>query len=141
MKNCKEMFVLRTNTLFFYFIAACLTFGSAAHADDLTKRTIVKRANLGQAENMELIETVTESQPGAVVERHSHHGLEAVYVIQGSTIQSPDGKPVQLETGATMLNMRDVLHAGYKVIGNTSLKLFTVHVVDRNMPLYEPAPQ
>jgi hypothetical protein len=34
--------------------------------------------------------------------------------------------PMALPTGATLLNLHDVKHAGFKVVGDTSLKLFTV---------------
>jgi hypothetical protein len=34
---------------------------------------------------------------------------------------------------------RDALHGGFTVIGDTSLKLFTVHVVDKGKPLYDDA--
>jgi hypothetical protein len=34
------------------------------------------------------------------------------------------------------LNLRDVNHAGFRVVGDTSLKLFTVHIVDKGKPLY-----
>jgi hypothetical protein len=30
-----------------------------------------------------------------------------------------------------------VKHGGFTVVGDTPLKLFTVHVVDKNRPLYE----
>ena len=36
---------------------------------------------------MEVIGSVSEYQPGAEIRRHIHHGLEAVYVIQGAMIQ------------------------------------------------------
>ncbi|MFC6519202.1 hypothetical protein ACFQAT_04825 [Undibacterium arcticum] len=42
-----------------------------------------------------------------------------------------------LETGTPILNLRDVPHGGFKVIGDGSLKLFTVHVVDKDKPLYD----
>lgn len=42
-----------------------------------------------------------------------------------------------LATGTTVLNLRDVKHGGYKIVGDTSLKLFTVHIVDKGKPLYD----
>ena len=35
------------------------------------------------------------------------------------------------------MNLRDVLHGGYKVIGNKTIKLVTVHIVDKGKPLYD----
>jgi hypothetical protein len=40
-------------------------------------------------------------------------------------------------TGALLSNMPDVVHGGFKVVGNASLKAFSVYVVDRNKPLYD----
>jgi hypothetical protein len=52
-------------------------------------------------------------------------------------VQLPGKEPMPLATGLTLLNLRDVRHAGFKVVGETSLKLFTVHVVDKGKPLYD----
>jgi hypothetical protein len=35
------------------------------------------------------------------------------------------------------INLRDVPHAGFKVVGDKPLKLLTVHVVDKGAPLYD----
>lgn len=44
-----------------------------------------------------------------------------------------------LPAGATMLNLRDIRHAGFRIVGDNSLKLFTVHIVDKGKPLYDYA--
>ena len=44
-----------------------------------------------------------------------------------------------LPTGAAQINLRDARHGGFKIVGNQSLKLFTVHVVDKGKPLYDYA--
>jgi len=44
-----------------------------------------------------------------------------------------------LPTGATAMNLRDVMHAGVTVVGDVPLKLFTVHIVDKGKPLYDYA--
>jgi hypothetical protein len=44
---------------------------------------------------------------------------------------------VTLATATTVMNLRDVKHGGFKVVGDTSLKLFTVHIVDKGRPLYD----
>jgi hypothetical protein len=35
------------------------------------------------------------------------------------------------------LFLRDVEHAGFQVVSHESLKLFTMHVVDKGAPLYD----
>jgi hypothetical protein len=42
-----------------------------------------------------------------------------------------------LTTGAPILNLRDVVHGGFKVVGPGNLILFTVHTVDKGKPLYD----
>jgi hypothetical protein len=74
-----------------------------------------------------------------VVRAHAHHGVEVAYVVQGARFQVPGKEPGALITGATLMNLRDVKHAGFTVIGDTPLKLFTVHIVDKNKPLYDYA--
>jgi hypothetical protein len=41
--------------------------------------------------------------------------------------------------GQAGVNVRDVPHAGYKVIGDKTLKLLTVHIVDKGKPMTVPA--
>ena len=42
-----------------------------------------------------------------------------------------------METGAVVMNLRDVPHGGFRVVGQQPLELFTVHVVDKGKPRYE----
>ena len=63
-------------------------------------------------------------------------GMEVAYVLQGASIQVPGKDPATLAAGATLLNLRDIRHGGFKVVGEVPLKLFTVHVVDKGQPLY-----
>jgi quercetin dioxygenase-like cupin family protein len=115
---------------------------SLAYAQDLDpkNRKELKRTDL-TGTNMEVVLSTTEYQPGDSVARHIHHGVEAFYVIQGATIETPDGKQMQLKTGAGSMNLRDVPHAGFKVVGDSALKLVTVHVVDKGKPLYDAPPK
>ncbi|HSY29896.1 MAG TPA: cupin domain-containing protein [Burkholderiaceae bacterium] len=104
---------------------------------DSPQRVEQKRVDLSGAPGMEVIASTAEYKPGDVIDVHSHHGVEAAYVLQGASIQVPGKDPMTLATGTTLVNLRDVKHAGFKVVGDTSLKLFTVHVVDKGKPLYD----
>jgi quercetin dioxygenase-like cupin family protein len=104
---------------------------------DSPQRVEQKRTDLSGAPGMEVIASTAEYIPGQGVELHFHHGVEAAYVVQGARVQSPGQEARMLTTGATILNLRDVKHGGFKVVGDTSLKLFTVHVVDKGKPLYD----
>ncbi len=109
----------------------------AQTSSDSPQRVEQKRADVSGAPGMELIESIAEYRKGDRVDLHLHHGLEAAYVVQGTMIQ-PDGKdPVMQPTGTVLLNLRDAKHGGYRIVGDTPLKLFTVHVVDKGAPLYD----
>ncbi|MDO9314081.1 MAG: cupin domain-containing protein [Burkholderiaceae bacterium] len=118
----------------------CFGLGTGFFAQSLTdspQRVERKRSDLAGAPGMEVIVSTAEYQPGESIDLHLHHGPEAVYVIQGATVQAPGKEPSQIPTGASLLNQRGVKHAGFAVVGETSLKLFTVHIVDKGQPLYD----
>jgi quercetin dioxygenase-like cupin family protein len=118
---------------------ATLAFVSLAVAqEDLNPkhRQELKRENMAGT-NMEVVMSVVEVQPGELISRHIHHGEEAFYVLQGATLETPDGKQVKLATGAAAINHRDVPHGGVKVVGETPLRYLAVHVVDKGAPLYD----
>ena len=104
---------------------------------DSLQRKEQKRVDLVGAPGMEVITSISEYKEGEAIDLHFHHGIEAGYVIQGATVQSPGKDPAPLPTGASILNLRDVKHGGFKVVGATPLKLFTVHIVDKGKPLYD----
>jgi quercetin dioxygenase-like cupin family protein len=125
-------------------ISAVLLFGLgvatgqlAKPASDSPQRVEQKRTDLTGAPGMEVIASVAEYKPGDVIRAHTHHGVEAAYVVQGARVQLPGKEPTALLSGATLLNLRDVKHAGFTVVGDTPLKLFTVHIVDKDKPLYD----
>jgi quercetin dioxygenase-like cupin family protein len=114
-----------------------VSIGAAALADE-PKRTELKRADL-TGTNMEIVIAVLEVPPGASIAKHTHPGEEAVYVLEGATLQYPDGRQVTRPAGEAGVNVRDVAHAGYKVVGDKPLKLLTVHIVDKGKPMTVPA--
>lgn len=112
----------------FFIAAAC-----PAVAQQV-KRTELKRADL-TGTNMEVITAIVEAPPGVTIPRHFHHGEESFYVIQGGMLQLADGKHAELKTGSAGINAREVPHAGFTIVGNTPLILFTTHIVDKGRPL------
>ena len=104
---------------------------------DLPQRQELKRADLSSSPDMEVITSVSEFRKGETIPRHSHHGIETGYVLQGSMVQLPGKAATMMATGSSFMNLRDVPHAGFTVVGDQPLKLLTVHVVDKNKPLYE----
>lgn len=127
---------LRTG-LFFGAVAFGVAFAMAATAQDLPQRKELKRVDLSGAQNMEVVSSVSTFNPGDVFPRHLHHGVEAGIVVQGTMVQLPGQQPTMMATGAPILNLRDAVHGGFKVIGPGQLILFTVHTVDKGKPLYD----
>jgi len=117
--------------------AFAVAFASVAPAQDSAARKELKRADLSGAPGMEVISSITELKPGDEFPRHLHHGVEGGDVVQGSMIQMPGQAPTMLATGSPIFNLRDAVHAGYKVVGPGNLILYTTHVVDKGKPLYD----
>ena len=104
---------------------------------DLPQRQELKRADLTTSPNMEVITSISEIKKGEIIPRHYHHGIETGYVLQGTMVQLPGQAPTMMQTGSAIMNLREVPHAGFTVVGNQPLKLLTVHIVDKGKPLYE----
>ena len=104
---------------------------------DSPQRKEQKRTDLTGTPNMEVIASIVEIKPGESSNLHFHHGVEAFLVLQGAAIQAPGQEPSSLPTGLTSLNLRDIKHGAIKVLGDTPLKLLTVHIVDKDKPLYD----
>jgi quercetin dioxygenase-like cupin family protein len=121
-------------------VVVAAAFVGGVHAQDSANRKEMKRVDL-TGTKMEVILSTTEYQPGETIPRHIHHGEEAFYVLEGATVETPDGKQIQLATGAGSINLRDAPHAGFKVVGDKSLKVVTVHIVDKGAPLYDAPPK
>lgn len=111
----------------------------AAQLGDSPNRTELHRADLSGAPGMEVIASIVRVKPGESTPRHSHHGIESAYVVHGALVQYPGQPPQMLKTGSSIFNLRDVVHSGFKVVGPDTLVIYTVHVVDKGKPLYEPA--
>lgn len=111
----------------------------AANAQDLPFRKELKRADLSGT-NMEVITSISEIKPGDTSTLHVHHGEESFYVLEGGTIELPDGKQVPFPTGIAAVNVREVPHGAFKVVGDNTVKLLTVHIVDKGKPLYDKPP-
>jgi quercetin dioxygenase-like cupin family protein len=106
-----------------------------AHAEGI-KRTELKKADL-TGKDMDVIVSVIEVPPGESLARHIHPGEEVVYVLEGATLELPDGSRREFPAGAATINARGVPHAGVKVVGDKTLKMLNVHIVDKGKPMTE----
>jgi uncharacterized cupin superfamily protein len=113
---------------------------SVGYCQDSPYRKELKRADLSGT-NMVVITSINEIPPGQSSMLHIHHGEEAFYVIDGGTIELPDGKQVPLPAGVTNVNVRDVPHGAFKVVGDKPIKYLSVHIGDKEKPLYDAPKQ
>jgi uncharacterized cupin superfamily protein len=113
---------------------------SVGYCQDSPYRKELKRADLSGT-NMVVITSINEIPPGQSSMLHIHHGEEAFYVIDGGTIELPDGKQVPFPTGVTNVNVRDVPHGAFKVVGDKPIKYLSVHIVDKDKPLNDAPKQ
>jgi quercetin dioxygenase-like cupin family protein len=134
MKRTNPALVLSGALLFSLGLATGLT---AQTLTDSPQRKEQKRTDLTGTSNMEVIASIVEMKPGESSLLHVHHGVEAFHVLQGASIQVPGQEPSMLPTGLTALNLRDVKHGAFTVVGDTPLKYLAVHIVDKDKPLYD----
>ena len=106
-------------------------------AQDSPNRKEMRRADLSGAPGMEVILSVSEYKPGEAISKHFHHGVEAGYILEGGKVGAPGTAGTDLATGAPIMNLRDALHGGWTNVGASTIKLLTVHVVDKGKPLYD----
>jgi len=124
-------------SIFAALSAVTLLLSATAYSQDAPQRKELKRVDLSGAAGMEVVSSISEYKPGEMLARHTHHGVEAGYVVQGTMVQVPGQAATMMQTGAPILNLRDVPHGGFKIIGPGNLILFTVHTVDKGKPLYD----
>jgi len=113
-------------------------FAATAMAQESTRR-IISRTDI-EGTNLEMVLMETLLPPGSTSPRHTHPGDEAYYIVDGGTIQMPGKDPVAREPGNAGINKRDVPHAGYTVVGDKTIKMINVYVVDKGKPIQIPAP-
>jgi uncharacterized cupin superfamily protein len=117
-------------------IASAVVMTCTAYAQESAGRKELKRGDL-TGTNMEVVISIVETKPGEMIARHIHHGEEAFYILEGATAELPDGKQVPFSSGNAAINVREVPHGGIKIVGDKTLKLLTVHIVDKGKPLYD----
>ena len=83
--------------------------------------------------------TLLTVAPNAPIPRHSHPGIEMIYIIEGEATLTMEGKPdTLLKAGDSILVPTGVVHGGKN--GDKPSKIITTHVVDKSKPLSTPAP-
>lgn len=118
---------------------ALVCIGGGAMAQEI-KRTELGRSPVSGDDTREIIMQLVEFPPGATSPRHFHNGEESFYVLEGGAVQVPGKEPRERLAGEKGINARGAAHAGYTVVGDKTIKILSVYVVDKGKPLQEPAP-
>ncbi len=101
------------------------------------KRTLIKQTD-GPADGYATIEMRIEIDPGAVVARHTHPGIESGYVAEGGIELTIDGQgPLRLAAGDGFQVPTRVPHGGPN--GPAKTVVISTYVVEKGKPLASPA--
>ena len=122
-----------------HLLACMLAITSLAQAQpaEPVKRTPLQKVEL-PGDRLVAIQALVEVAPNAMVERHSHHGVEIVYVLEGSIDLNIDGQPTRLlKAGDSAVNPAGVPHGGRA--GPQGARLTATFIVDKDKPLATPA--
>ncbi|SRR5579883_866203 len=101
------------------------------------KRSILQRTD-GPAPGYETLVVAIEIEPGAVVARHTHPGVESSYVIEGETELSVEGQATRtVSAGQSFQIPTGVPHSAKN--SDKPARLAAVYVVEKGKPLASPA--
>jgi quercetin dioxygenase-like cupin family protein len=80
-----------------------------------------------------------EIEPGVMIARHTHPGIESAYVIEGGLDLPVEGQPIRsLKPGDGFVVPAQTPHAGGKN-GDKKTKIASTYVVEKGKPLASPA--
>jgi len=114
------------------FVAA----GAEAQTPGL-RRILMKRTD-GPVEGYETLEMRVEFDPGVVVPRHTHPGVESGYVLEGGVELTIEGEsPLALKAGEAFQVPTGKPHAARN--GDVKTVLADTYIVEKGKPLASPA--
>ena len=113
------------------------TGASAQNAPGGLKRTIITRTD-GPMDGYEAVDVRVDLDPGAVVARHTHPGIESSYVVEGALELNIDGlgaRTFKAGEGFQVPTKRP--HSGKN--GDKPTVLAITYIVEKGKPLASPA--
>jgi quercetin dioxygenase-like cupin family protein len=118
-------------------IVSLLAVSAAVAAEPAFKRNILQRSDVSATQ--ESVLGTGELAAGGAIDRHSHHGIEMTYILEGEVELVVDGEaPRRLKAGDSFVVPAGKVHAA-KNVGIVPCKLVGVWVVDKGKPLAVPA--
>ena len=111
---------------------------TTAMAQDPIKRTLLQRFDV-PGTNYETVTGIAEIVPNVSIGRHTHPGLEAGYVLEGSLELLIEGaQPLQLKAGDSFKVVpAGVIHDAKT--GPNGAKIIGAYTVEKGKPLASPA--
>ncbi len=111
---------------------------AAQGAPGFSRKIIQKTEYPGDKYVCVLVEV--EIDPGVLVARHRHPGVESSYVVSGSSTLSVKGQPDRvLNAGDGFQIPAEVPHSVKN--GNAKTKVVATYIVEKDKPLASPAPE
>lgn len=118
-------------------VIATLIASVALAAEPAFKRNILQRSDVNATQ--ESVLGTGELAAGGAIDRHSHHGIEMTYVLEGEVELVIDGEaPRRLKAGDSFVVPAGQIHAA-KNVGAVPCKLVGVWVVEKGKSLAVPA--
>ena len=102
-------------------------------------RTTLQQKDIEGAAGKEVIMYVADLIPGGVAGRHSHPGPEVAYVLEGSLVVEPDGKPaLTLKKGESFHNPAKAVHNAKNGSTTAPANVLVVLIGEKGAPLSTP---
>jgi quercetin dioxygenase-like cupin family protein len=116
------------------------TYVNAQNAPQIM-RTEILRQPMSGLEGKEVVVFTADVPPGGVAERHYHPGDEAIYMLQGSLLFTPDhAQPFELKAGEISFNPATHIHQAKNTSASVPAKILNCMIAEKGQPLAIPAP-
>lgn len=102
-------------------------------------RTVLSRTDYPGATHA-IIQVLIEVEPDAVIPRHTHPGVETIYVLEGESSLSVQGQPDRKVGAADSIQIPPLVPHGLRN-GPGRTRAVAVYVVEKDKPLISLAPE
>jgi quercetin dioxygenase-like cupin family protein len=129
---------MRRAALFAVLALALSAATAPAQSPGIQRQVLQRTAEAGGEREVLLVRI--EIAPGVAAGRHSHHGVETGYLLEGEAVMEVEGEaPRRLGPGDTYLIPAGRIHDA-RAVGARPVTVVATFVVERGKPLATPAP-